>query len=617
MTAPIVYRIVPVSPEAHLFEVTCTVAEPDAEGQCFALPAWIPGSYLIRDFARHIVTIRAALGGDGLGAPVKLTKVDKHTWRAAALPAGAGTQPLTVTCEIYAWDLSVRGAHLDATHAFFNGTSVFLRVRGQEDRRCEVEILPPPSTGRSSPYRKWEVATAMPRKSAPPWGFGWYAAANYDELIDHPVEIGSFSRAGFRAHGVPHEIVITGRHRADLPRLARDMKRICEHQIDFFGKPAPMDRYVFLITALGDGYGGLEHRASTALVCSRRDLPHAAMKEPGEAYRGFLGLVSHEYFHTWNVKRIKPAAFTPYDLDRENYTTLLWAFEGLTSYYDDLVLVRAGLITHEQYLETLAHAITQLQRNPGREKQSVSDSSFDAWSKYYRQDENSPNAIVSYYGKGSLVGLCLDLHIRSQTGGRKSLDDVMLALWKKHGRSGTGVAEDGIEKLAEAVTRLKLKRPLERWLRSTAELPLADLLATHGVALTLRPAEFDGDKGGRRSVKSALALASRPVLGVRGSSAPGEYRVSHVLDEGTAQRAGLSAGDVIVAFDGLRVGAGGLEAALVGRKPGQTVQMHVFRRDELMVLDVELGAPHADTCMLGLDDAGDSKRLRQRWLGKP
>ena len=267
--------------------------------------------------------------------------------------------------------------------------------------------------------------------------------------------------------------------------------------------------------------------------------------------------------------------------------------------------------------ETLAHAITQLLRNPGREKQSVSDSSFDAWSKYYRQDENSPNAIVSYYGKGSLVGLCLDLHIRSQTGGRKSLDDVMLALWKKHGRSGAGVAEDGIEILAEAVTRLKLKRPLERWLRSTAELPLADLLATHGVALTLRPAEFDGDKGGRRSVKSALALASRPVLGVRGSSAPGEYRVSHVLDEGTAQRAGLSAGDVIVAFDGLRVGAGGLEAALAGRKPGQTVQMHVFRRDELMVLDVELGAPHADTCMLGLDDAGDSKRLRQRWLGTP
>jgi predicted metalloprotease with PDZ domain len=461
------------------------------------------------------------------------------------------------------------------------------------------------------------VATALQRKSAPLWGFGSYSAADYDELIDHPVEMGSFLRASFRACNITHEIVITGRHRADLTRMARDMKRVCEHHIEFFGRPAPMDRYVFLITVLGEGYGGLEHRASTALVCSRRDLPHAGMKEASEQYRGFLGLVSHEYFHTWNVKRIKPAAFTPYDLDRENYTTLLWAFEGLTSYYDDLALVRAGLITHEQYLETLGRSITQLLRTPGREKQSVADSSFEAWSKYYRQDENSPNAIVSYYGKGSLVGLCLDLYIRSQTGGRKSLDDVMRALWKKHGRSGTGVAEDGVEMLAEAVTRLKLKRPLERWLRSTAELPLADLLATHGVALTLRPAESDGDKGGRRSVKSALALASRPVLGVRGSSAPGEYRVSHVLDEGTAQRAGLSAGDVIVAIDGLRVGSGGLEAALTGRRPGQTVQMHVFRRDELLVLDVELGAPQADTSMLALEDAGDSQRLRQRWLGRP
>ena len=623
--APVHYRIRPARPEAHIFEVSCTVQAADPKGQRFALPAWIPGSYLLRDFARHIVTISATQGRDGRGAPVGLTKIDKHTWKAAALPGGKSAA-LTVTCEVYAWDLSVRGAHLDTTHAFFNGTSVFLRVLGQEDKRCDVEILPPAeeSTG-GARYRKWEVATSLPRKRAREWGFGLYSAEDYDELIDHPVEMGSFSRTGFRAAGINHDIVITGRHRTDMPRLARDMKRICEHQIDFFGRPAPMDRYVFLVTALGEGYGGLEHRASTALMCTRRDLPHPGMKEATENYRGFLGLVSHEYFHTWNVKRIKPAAFTPYDLDRENHTTLLWAFEGLTSYYDDLSLVRAGLLTQEQYLEGLGRTITQLLRTPGREKQSVADSSFDAWNKFYRQDENSPNAIVSYYGKGSLIGLWLDLHIRCSTAGRKSLDDVMRALWKKYGRNGGangGVPENGVEAMTEAVTGLKLKRHFDRWVRGTGELPLADVLATHGVSLALRPAESEGDKGGRRSLKSALVLASRPVLGVRGSASAGEFRVSHVLDDSAAQRSGLSAGDVIVAMDGLRMGNGGMETALSGRKPGQVMQMHVFRRDELMVLDVELAAPHADTCVLSLSDrveggkGGDTRRLRQGWLGK-
>ena len=611
------YRITPVSPQAHLFEVTCTVADPDPQGQQFALPAWIPGSYLVRDFARHIVSIRAVQGRggkDGSGAPVELVKLDKHTWRAAPVAAGA----ITVICEVYAWDLSVRGAHLDTTHAFFNGTSVFLRVLGKESRPCDVEIVAP----RGARYRKWEVATAMRRNGAPAWGFGAYTASDYDELIDHPVELGSFTRKSFRAMGVPHEIVITGRHRADMSRLCRDMQRICEQHIDFFRSPAPMDRYVFLVSALGDGYGGLEHRASTALVCSRNDLPTPGMQEASEGYRTFLGLVSHEYFHTWNVKRIKPAVFTPYDLNRENYTTLLWAFEGITSYYDDLALVRSGLISREQYLESLGRGITQLLRTPGRHKQTVTESSFEAWTKYYRQDENSPNAIVSYYGKGSLAALCLDLFIRSRTDGRKSLDDVMRALWRQHGLTGKGVPEDGVERLAEAVTRLKLKPYFDRWLRSTAELPLAALLATHGVAMNLRPAESEADKGGRGSVKSALSRSvrsvrlTRAVVGVRGSAAAGEFRLTHVLDGGAAQSAGLAAGDVIVAVDEIRI-KGGMDAALAGRRPGETVRMHAFRRDELMVFDVVLDAPALDTCVLSVSqDDKDSvtKRLQKRWI---
>ena len=436
---PIRYRIVPKHPEAHLFEVSCTVADPDPAGQRFTMPAWIPGSYLIREFAKHVVVIRAA----ARRAPIELTKTDKHTWRAAPC---AG--PLTVTAEIYACDQSVRGAYLDTTRGFFNGPCVFLRVMGRESRSCEVEIVRPPAKG----YAGWRVATSLGRMSAQPLGFGKYAAADYEELIDHPVALGSFTHAGFTAGGVPHEVAITGRHRTDVDRLVRDLKLLCEHHIRFFGKPAPMDRYVFLITAVGEGYGGLEHRASTALLCSRDDLPRSGVPEVTESYRTFLGLASHEYFHTWNVKRIKPAAFTPYNLEQENYTQLLWAFEGITSYYDDLALVRCGLLQPEEYLEVVGRSITQLLRSPGRRKQTITESSWDAWIKYYRQDENAPNAIVSYYGKGSLVALTLDLLIRSRTDGRKSLDEVMRALWHQYGLPGVGVAEDGVERVAEEVS---------------------------------------------------------------------------------------------------------------------------------------------------------------------
>jgi len=592
------YSIIPARPEAHLYRVSCTVAEPDPAGQRFALPAWTPGSYMIREFARHIVSIRA----QSRGRPVALEKLDKHTWRAA--PAAG---PLEVRCEVYAWDLSVRGAHLDTRHAFFNGACLFLRVLGQESAPCELEILRP----RGARYRRWRVATAMARQGAKPWGFGTYAAGDYAELIDHPVEMGDFALAGFRAAGVPHDIVITGRHDADMSRLARDLKHLCEHHIHFFGAPAPMKRYVFAVTAVGEGYGGLEHRASTALLCSRDDLPRRGEARVTEPYRTFLGLASHEYFHTWNVKRIKPAAFAPYDLERENYTTLLWAFEGITSYYDDLALVRCGLIGTKDYLELLGRSITTYLRVPGRAKQSLAESSFDAWIKYYRQDENSPNASVSYYGKGSLVALCLDLLIRDKTRGKKSLDDVMRALWLRHGRTGLGVGEAEIERLAEEVTGLKLRRYFDEWLRSTRELPLKALLATHGVNMQLRPAESAQDKGGAPA--GSQAIAGLAMLGIHARASGEDAAVTHVLEGGAAQAAGIAAGDVIVAVDGLRPGKAGLEALLAKRRPGERVRIHAFRRDELMRFEVALARAQADTCVLA--ESASGKRPRERWLG--
>jgi predicted metalloprotease with PDZ domain len=600
---PVRYRIQPRHPEAHRFEVACTVADPDPAGQRFALPAWIPGSYMIREFAKHVVAIRA----QSRGTEVPLAKTDKHTWRAAPCRG-----PLTVTAEIYAWDLSVRGAHLDTTHGFFNGTSVFLRVHGKAERRCEVEIVPPPGRG----YARWRVATSLARAGARPLGFGAYAADDYDELIDHPVEMGTFAHAAFSAHGVPHEIALTGRQKCDLERLTRDLKRVCEQHMRLFGGAPPMDRYVFLVTALGEDYGGLEHRASTALVCSREDLPQPGVKAVTDGYRTFLGLASHEYFHTWNVKRIKPLAFAPYALDRENYTALLWAFEGITSYYDDLALVRCGLMTPEQYLEGLGRSITQLLRTPGRRRQTLAESSWDAWIKYYRQDENAPNALVSYYGKGSLVALCADLLIRSRTGARRSLDDVMRALWRRYGKPGIGVPEDGVERIAEEATGVRLRTFFDRALRSTADLPLESLLAAVGVAMAVRPAESAGDRGGRPATIGAAALAARATLGARTSGETGDLKLTHVLDGGPAQAAGLAAGDVIVALDGLRATPKTIEALLARHRPGDTVRVHAFRRDELLERAVRLAAPPSDTCVLRFEKrpGAGALRLRRGWL---
>jgi len=597
------YRIQPRSPEAHLFEVSVTVDAPDPLGQRFALPAWIPGSYMIREYARHFVTVRAACRG----RDVRVVKLDKHTWRADRCDG-----PLTVTAEVYAWDLSVRGAHLDATHGFFNGACTFLRVDGREHEPCDVEIRPP----RGAKYRNWRVATSMTRRDAPAYGFGVYGADDYDELIDHPVEMGTFTLTTFKARGVPHDVAITGRHDADLERLARDMKKVCEAQIDFFGGKAPMGRYVFLVTAVGEGYGGLEPRASTALLTSRDALPHARERKASDAYRGFLGLVSHEYFHAWNVKRIKPAAFTPYDLDRENYTGLLWAFEGFTSYYDDLMLVRAGLMDEAAYLSTLGETLTRVARGSGRLKQSVAESSFDAWIKFYRQDENAPNAVVNYYAKGSLVGLALDLLIRGKTRGRRSLDDVMRILWTRYGRTGEGVPEEGIERVAEEVAGTKLTRFFAQAVYGTADLPLETLLRAVGIRVVQRAAESMSDSGGKATRKSAAELGARVALGARTAAEGPDVKIVSVLDGGPAQAAGVSAGDLLVAIDGIRVSAKSLEARLDRMRPGQRVRLHLFRRDELLELDLDLAAPPADTFVLEIDPKQrPGARARAAWLG--
>lgn len=606
--AVVAYRIAPLDPLAHLFEVRCTVADPDAGGQRFRLPVWIPGSYLIREFARHFVAVRA----ETQARPLAIVKEAKDTWRTAPCATA-----VTVIAQVYAFDLSVRTAYLDASRGYFNGPSVFLCPEGRAERRCEVEIVAPAGAA----GRSWRVATTLSRDAASPAGFGRYHAANYDELIDHPVEMSDFASVSFEAGGARHDVAVSGRQRADLDRLARDLARICQWQCDLFGgapgSRAPFDRYLFQVAAVGDGYGGLEHRTSASLLCKRDELPQPGVARITDDYRRFLGLASHEYFHAWNVKRIKPAAFIPYDLGGENYTRLLWAFEGITSYYDDLALARSGVIDARSFLELLGRTMTTVQRNPGRRVQSVADSSFDAWIKYYRRDENAPNAVVSYYAKGSLVALALDLTLRAQG---SSLDAVMRALWQRFGQTGIGVPEDGIARLASELAGRDLGDFFARYVDGTEDPPLAGLLASVGVTPRLRAAGNARDRGGDAVPRSPdgdeSASAARATLGLE-LAAGSEARLLHVVNGGPAEQAGLAAGDVLVAIDGLRATAASIETLREQRRAGETLSIHAFRHDELFTAALTLADAPLDTCWLALDDAVSvqTRARRDAWLG--
>ena len=597
------YQICAADPAAHLFSVICTIDQPDSEGQVVSLPAWIPGSYMVRDFAKNIVQIEAIADGQ----PLQVEKLDKATWK---LEPCSGQ--ITIKYEVYAWDLSVRSAHLDQTHAYFNGTSVFLRVHGQDNSPCTVEILPPQGKVNGN----WRVATTLKLDGAESYGFGRYRAENYDDLIDHPVEMADFSVASFKAGGIDHDVVITGQQRADMERICADLKKICQTHIDLFGEFPSIERYLFMVMVVGDGYGGLEHRSSTSLLVSRNDLPLPSMKDVSEGYRTFLGLCSHEYFHTWNVKRIKPEVFIPYSLQSESYTRQLWAFEGITSYYDDLGLVRSGCVSAESYLQLLAQMITRVMRSHGRFKQSVAESSFDAWTKFYRQDENAPNAIVSYYAKGSMIALALDFTIRKATQDKKSLDDLMRLLWQSYGKQNIGVPEGEIETLAGQIAGTDLSEFFQRYLYGTEDPPLAELLQSVGVEFVLRRPESAADLGGKPSSLNAQALEQKSYLGIKSAADAGNLKIVNVFANSAAIKAGLSAGDVLVALDGLKVTSSNLEKLLAPYKPGDSVEIYAFRRDELMCFKLTLQALPLDTVELllkqDIDEGVDSRR--KDWL---
>ena len=590
------YRIEPVDPAAHLFEVTLRIESPSPDGQQLRMPAWIPGSYMIRDYARNVIDIRAESDRGAVG----LRKLDKSTWQADSING-----PLTVVARIYAYDPSVRGAHLDRTHGFFNGTCCFLEVLGQEDLPCELDILPPPHTA------DWQVATSMRSVDAGQYGFGRFACADYAELIDHPVEMGDLEIVEFDAGGVPHAIAIRGSIRTDLDRLTTDLKAICEQHMSLLGKPDDLDRYLFLLQAPGTGYGGLEHRWSSANICSRDSLPVVGDETVSDAYRTLLGLLSHEYFHLWNVKRMKPAVFSPYQLHQESNTALLWVFEGITSYYDDLALLRSGRITLESYLELVGQTVTRVLQGQGRLRQSVAESSFDAWTKFYKQDANSTNAIVSYYAKGALIAMATDLHLRNETAGAHTLDSVMQACWQRFGQSADGMPERGFEQVCAEVSGLDMDDYFDAAIRGTEDLPLAALLATHGVTMQLRSASGLSDKGGKPARKSASVW-----FGVSLVDSNGRAVVSAVTNGSPAELAGLAPGDELLAIDGLKVSVGAIDRRLQDYAAGDRASVAVFRGDALIEASIEFVAARQEHCYLEIAEDADEEttRLRDAWL---
>lgn len=588
MRAACHYTVSALHPSHHFFQVTLTILQPNPLGQKLWLPNWILGSYMIRDFSRHIISVSAKTT-EGLLLSVK--KIAKNQWYVSPYEG-----EIIISYEVYAWDLSVRGAHLDQTHGYFNGSCLFLAVEGQEDNLSTLEIHLP------TQHQSWRIATTLESLSSHQAGVYRYQVANYLTLLDHPVEMGDFSEVTFTTHNTPHRVVVTGQHRADLNRLSRDLTRICAAAINFWGEDAPpFNQYLFQVMAVGSGYGGLEHRSSTSLLCSRDDLPLTSEPEHklGDKYKAFLGLCSHEYFHSWLVKRIQPKVLVSPDLHQENYTELLWVFEGFTSYYDDLLLARASVISTQDYLDLLAQTITRHLRTLGRFQQTVTDSSFDAWTKYYKQDENTLNSVVSYYVKGSLIALCIDLKIRQLTDNQFSLDTVMRQLWQDYGKTGLGIDNDTVQNLVQILVQDDLSAFWQHCLYSTEELPFAELLSAQGVSVNFK---YENAKN--------QPMAS---LGIRGQMAEGGFQVQNVWRGSAAQAAGISAGDVLIAVDGLKVSAQ-LEKTVASYAIGDTLSVYLFRRDELRQCQVVLQPSIADFCTLQLSSESERRHRVERWI---
>lgn len=587
------YQISPLNPNSHLFEVLLSFKSTPGQSYTLSLPAWLPGSYMIRDFAKNITEIFAF---DSNEQAINLSKVDKQTWLLQA-----SNDQVQVRYQIFAFDLSVRTAYLDSQRGFFNGSSTFLQVQELSEQPCELIIHP--ST--LAEHSQWRVATGLTRaKATKKYQFGEYIADNYQHLIDCPVAIGDFDSTEFTVEGVVHHLVFTSKHYGDTHRLAADISKLCQHHISLFGE-APFQEYWFITHLQANGFGGLEHKNSTILQAGRFDLPNPQQTatELNEDYKSFLSLCSHEYFHAWNVCRIKPKEFVPYNLQKESYTQQLWAFEGITSYYDDFSLYRTGLINFEDYLTILAKTATRVYRGNGELKQSVTASSFDAWTKFYQQGPDAVNNIVSYYTKGALIALWLDLIIRRKSNNQYSLDTLMRELWIHFGRTNIGTSEADFINIANLLCGEDISSSFKHYLYSNERIDLTAELAKYGVKLQ------------KQKFKKLNSLETTPEVHYH-SYLGAQYKVqgfgltiTQVLENSPAAKAGLAVNDSLIAIDKIKMTEQSIQALFDHLPAGRELTCDFFRDDQLLSSTLKVtDSPLAGIAFQVVDD-----NLVKRW----
>ena len=584
------YQITPSNLNSHVFEVSIHFTSKADKTYTLSLPAWLPGSYMIRDFAKNIISISAS---NDENKSIELQAIDKQTWQVTAI-----SDQTTIKYQVFAFDLSVRTAYLDNQRGFFNGSSTFLAIEELKEQNCSVTISAPKN------INNWRVATGLPRaKNTNKYEFGEYIADDYAHLIDCPVALGDFDSFEFDVEGVVHHMVFTSKHYGDRDRIARDVSKLCQHHINLF-EEAPFKEYWFITHLLADGFGGLEHKNSTILQASRFDLPNSNKPdELSEDYQAFLSLCSHEYFHAWNICRIKPKAFIPYQLNKESYTEQLWAYEGITSYYDDFSLYRSGIISFEDYLAILSKAATRVYRGQGELKQSVTQSSFYTWTKFYQQGPDAVNNIVSYYVKGSLIALWLDLTIREKSAGKYSLDNLMKELWIHFGRPNIGTQQEDFINIVNVLCNEDISDDFYTLLNTATRVHLKDLLKNVGIAFN--PSKFKE----LNKVDTVETSDYVPYIGAHYKALPIGLKVSQVLENSPAANIGLAVNDVIIAVDNMQVTEKSLQKIADYLPENSEVPCHYLRDDQLITRTLQF----ADSPLSAVALQEVDQELSKKW----
>lgn len=572
------YKIKLANINSHIIDIKLTIDNPDKKGQKLSLPAWLPGSYLVRDFSKHIVAITAR--DKKTSKDIAISTLDKNLWQLAPT-----NNSIVVDYQIYAYIKSVRSAYLDANRAFFNGANILLQVHKKEQLVHLLEILP---------QENWSIATTLTKYTQKP-NTVIYQAANYQDLLDTPVEVSNFISCDFVVNNITHKIAISGKHKANTQRLVDDVKKILSYQQNFFAS-SPFSEYLFLLLATNDGYGGLEHKNSSSLICKRDDLPSIYTQGITPEYSRLLTLFSHEYFHAWWIKRLKPQEFLQLDFTKENYTKQLWIFEGWTSYYDELFLLRAKLLSPQQYLSLFSQTVIKVVTSSAIDKQNLCDASFYTWTKFYQQDENARNSVVSYYTKGALLAFVLDVKIRKLSNDKLSLDDVVRELYKRY--QFIGLKDNSVNELVSEMLEVDCSSFFAKFVDGCDELPLKESFAFVGIDYKL------------------IAKIPQASFNCNFKKQQGFAVVENVFDNTSAQNYGLCVGDMLVAIDDIKINYDELDKTLARYPSGVNVSLSVFRDGVLINFVIVTQQKNIDTCELSIAKnlSVKTKKRQQQWF---